>query len=130
MTLAPMTLTQALALSRDYQNLIGRCFEKGTLGKGNIECIAVAPYEESKQWLFAQYYKECKDPKRSLQFYQGPHYDVVALSIPILRKRGILYKDLRSYLIENNLPFLRSRYEGCHPIASQPMAGSGSEGLN
>ena len=108
MKTTPLTLAQANALSRDYQNLIGSFFEKETLGKGYIECIAVAPYEESKQWQFAQYYKECKDPLRSLQFYKGPHYEVIALAVPILRKRGILYRDLRNYLSEHNIPYQRA----------------------
>jgi hypothetical protein len=112
MITTPLTLQQASELCRDYQNLVGRIFEKDALGKGYIECIAVAPYEESKQWLFAQYYKECKDPKRSLQFYNGPHYEVIALSVPILRKRGILFRDLRGYLLEHDIPFYKNRYDG------------------
>ena len=117
MKTTPLTLAQAIALSRDYQNLVGSIFEKNTLGKGYIECIAVAPYEESKQWLFAQYYKECKDPLRSLQFYKGPQYEVIALAVPILRKRGILYRDLRNYLSEHNIPYQRGRYEGLNTYA-------------
>ena len=108
--LTPLTFSQAVAISGDYQPLIGSLFEKGVIGKGCIECIAPAPYEESKQWLFGQYYKELKDPVKALQFYKGPEYTVVALSIPVLRKRGILYRDLRSYLAENDIPFYNTRY--------------------
>jgi len=111
MKTTPLTLAQALKICQDYQYLNGSIFDRDTLGKGYIECIAVAPYEESKQWLFAQYYRECKDPIRSLQFYNGPEYDVIVLSIPILRKRGILYRDLRGYLQQNNIPFYNTSHD-------------------
>jgi hypothetical protein len=74
----PLTLSQALAIARDYQYLNSSSFDKAALGKGHIECIAVAPFDDSKQWLFAQYYLETKDPIRSLQFYNGPQYAVGA----------------------------------------------------
>jgi len=111
MNRTPLSLTHALAACRDYQYLNGSIFEKETLGKGHIECVAVAPFEESKQWLFAQYYRETKDPVRALQFYNGPHYDVLVLAIPVLRKRAIHFRDLRSYLFENNIPFQANRYD-------------------
>jgi hypothetical protein len=105
----PLTLNEAMNICRHYQHLNGNVFDKKSLGKGYIECIAVAPFEESKQWLFAQYYHEFRNPNKALQFYNGKDYDVIVLSIPVLRKRGIHYQDLRSYLSDNNVSFARQR---------------------
>jgi len=48
MLIPPFTLEQAIAICRDYQAIIGSIFEKESLGKGYIECVAVVPYEETK----------------------------------------------------------------------------------
>lgn len=98
----PFTLKQALALCQHYQGLIGNSFDKLILGKGIIECVAVAPYEESKQWQFAQFYREVKDPWKALQFYRGTDFDVVVLATPFLRKRNVSFKDIRTYLEEES----------------------------
>ncbi len=105
-----LTLEQAHAISLDYQYIIGSVYDKSQLGKGRIECIAIAPYDEAKQWQFAQYYREFRDPQKSIQFYKGDQYDVLVLSIPLLRKRGIHFLDLRSYVAENDIPFNIHRY--------------------
>lgn len=111
MLIPPFTLEQAIAICRDYQAIIGSIFEKESLGKGYIECVAVAPYEEAKQWLFAQYYKEYRDATKALSFYKGHEYDVIIIAIPFLRKRSIEYKSLMTYLTENNIPFDPYRYQ-------------------
>jgi len=110
MMTSPLSAAQASMLCQDYQQLTGSIFDKGSLGKGYIECVAIAPFEESKQWLFAQYYREYRDAQKALKFYHGTEFDVIVLSIPFLRKRGILFKSLREYIQENNLPFQPARY--------------------
>jgi hypothetical protein len=97
----PLTLEEAINLSRKYNFLSGQLFDKESLGKGIIDIVTPAPFEESKQWLFAQYYRETRDARKALQFYSGNSYSVVVLSIPILRKRAILYKEIDEFLKDN-----------------------------
>lgn len=97
-------------MSLDYQHLVGLPFDGKALGMGRIECVAVAPYDEAKKWLFAQYCREYEDAVKALRFYSGSEYDVVLLSRPMLRKRKILFRDLRGYLAEFNLPFAGEKY--------------------
>ena len=97
----PLTKAQARDICRDFQFLIGQYFDKAAPGKGCIACIAVAPFEESRQWQFAQYYKEVRDAGRSLQFYTGNDFDVIVLALPLLRKRGIHFQRLSDFLKAN-----------------------------
>jgi len=105
------SLEQATTFCNDYQFLKGNIFDKEKIGMGIIECVAIAPFDESKQWLFAQYYRETKNPVKALQFYNGKEFDVILMALPMLRKRGIHFMDLRSYLYKNNIFFNQARYE-------------------
>jgi hypothetical protein len=44
------------------------------------------------------------------------------LSVPVLRKRGIHFRDLRSYLFEYNIPFSMLRYQMREHNAHIPQA--------
>jgi len=107
----PFTLQQAIILCKHYQKLIGSHFDRWIPGKGTIECVAVAPFETSKQWQFAQFYKETKDPLRALRFYQGTDFDVVVLATPFLRKRNIHFKDIRAFLEEEKQALMHQKQE-------------------
>jgi len=85
--------------------------DQQVLGKGYVECVAVAPYDTAKKWLFAQFYRENRDPVKALQFYKGQEYDVILLSLPLLRKRGIFFTDLYTYTTEQQIPFDLVYYE-------------------
>jgi|SRR5690606_31095131 hypothetical protein len=107
----PFTFAQASVICRDYQHLCGRVIDPQVLGKGYVECVAVAPFDEAKKWLFAQYYKDNRDPVKSLRFYKGQEYDVIILSFPLLRKRGVCYADLRTFVAEHHIPYDPVYYE-------------------
>lgn len=127
MITTPFTFVQASAICRDYQHLCGRIMDQQVLGKGYIECVAVAPYETAKKWLFAQFYRDNRDPVKALQFYKGNDYDVIVLSLPLLRKRGIFFTDLHTYALEQHIPFDPFHYERFkgtrdtrHPVSRFP----------
>jgi hypothetical protein len=93
-----MTYAQAQTLCKRFQYLCGKALDPHLMGKGIIECVAVAPFDESHKWMFAQLYRELEDPVKALSLYKGSEFDVILLAFPLLRKRGINYTELRKYI--------------------------------
>ncbi len=102
MNVKPLSFAQAEAVAKRFQYLIGRPIDPSVMGKGIIQCVAVAPFEKSHKWMFAQLYKEYEDPKKALGLYKGDQFDVVLLAFPLLRKRGVNYLELSQYLAQIN----------------------------
>ena len=93
-----MTYAQAQLLCKRFQYMCGKAIDPNVMGKGIIECVAVAPFEQSHKWMFAQLYREYKDPHRALGLYKREAYDVILLAFPLLRKRGVNYIELQKYI--------------------------------
>ena len=106
----PLQLHQANIICSEYQHLVGASYDKSVPGKGYIQCIVAAPYDTGYQWQITQFYLACNDPLKALQFYKGRDYVPLAISIPVLRKKSILYQDLREYLRRNDMPLNVIRY--------------------
>lgn len=93
-----LTYAQANMLCKRFQYLCGRPIDPNIMGKGVIECVAVAPFEKSHKWMFAQLYREFEDAHKALGLYKHDEYDVILLAFPLLRKRGVNYIELRKYI--------------------------------
>lgn len=111
MNTGPMTYTQAHMLCKRFQYLCGRAVDPNVMGKGLIECVAVAPFEKSHKWMFAELYRELEDAQKALGLYKRDEYDVVLLAFPLLRKRGVNYIELRKYLAMYHGPLEASAYQ-------------------
>jgi hypothetical protein len=121
MIISPFTEEQARNICSDYQYLCGLPIDKKVPGKGVISCVTIAPYDQAKQWQFAQYYKDYRDPVKALKFYKGTQFSVLVLSVPLLRKRGVFFADLITILSQHGIFFDATRYA----IARAHFNGSG-----
>ncbi len=99
----PISKQDALTLCNRFRHLIGKPFDADVPGKGIIEAIVPAPWDEKYQWQFAQYFKEHKDGEKCLKFYEGDRFMPLILATPLLRKLKMEYKDLRLYLFLNRI---------------------------
>jgi hypothetical protein len=100
----PITKQQAQAICHEHQHFVGASFDPNIPGKGYITCITAAPYDTARQWQFAQFYLDCNDAVKALRFYKGEYFVPLVMSIPVIRKRSIVFQDLRAYLHANNMP--------------------------
>ncbi len=60
----PISNQEATAICKRFQHLIGNPFDATTPGRGTIEAIVPAPWEEAHQWQFAQYFRDFKDGEK------------------------------------------------------------------
>ncbi len=111
MSSGPLTYAQAHTVCKRFQHLCGMAIDPNVMGKGIIECVAVAPYEQSHKWMFAQFYRECGDAHKALTLYKHTAFDVILLARPLLRKRGISYIELQKYIVLYQGPLEASAYQ-------------------
>ena len=76
----------------------GQPFYKDGVQWGIIECVAVSPYDDINKWIFLQFYKDYKCPKKALEYYGVPYFDVLLLAQSIGRAGEYLYQSVNSYL--------------------------------
>ena len=92
-----LTLAEARDICSSHQYLIGRTLTTEPTDFSIIECVAIAPYDEVNQWIFAHYYMEGLHPQDAAEFLHYPFYDVIVLA-RYKSDNSILYTDLNSYL--------------------------------
>ncbi|HXS35163.1 MAG TPA: hypothetical protein VN721_00570 [Flavipsychrobacter sp.] len=104
-----LTLIEAKAICKDFQHLVGKEFDKsGTV----IECVIVSPLDDINKWIFSQYYLEKRNNVEALKYYSGPYYDILIIASIKAGDKTCKYKDLRSYLNENDIVFdIKSSFE-------------------
>ncbi len=100
----PLTLQEAKALCSDFQHLTGKPYSQSASWTPVIS-VVVSPYEDINKWIFSRYYAESRNAVNSLSFYNESRYDVLVFSASVNNGKWLTYNDLRSYLIENNIPF-------------------------
>lgn len=101
----PLTLLQAEKLSQDFQHLKGQVFSNEYALAATIESVAIAPYDDINKYIFVLAYREHNDPEEALKLYKGPLFDVLILGRLVSDRVQVVYRDLASYLLENNIPF-------------------------
>ena len=99
----PLTYRQALAVCKEYQNLIGKSFDP-TEHWNEVECVAVAPYDEINKWIFTRYYSDLKSPVKALEYYEGHFYDVVVIARSRVDRNWCVCKDIKTYLEQTHAP--------------------------
>ena len=97
MTKRSLSLAEAIRLRTQLQPLIGQPIDEEIIGNGKIECVAISPFEEARQWQFVQFYKMSNDAENALKFYSGHEFDVILISRPVLKKRTLHYKSFSDY---------------------------------
>ncbi len=88
----PFALNDAKQLCEDLQNLVGGAFDPALPEIGEIECVAVAPFDLQNKKQFLLHYLLCDDAVKALEEYHGLLYDVIVIG----RSREI-HTDLVQY---------------------------------
>jgi len=73
---APFTKEQARRARNQYRHLEGQEYLEDGVGRGTIECVAVTPYDDVNKYIFLEYYLDCRDPLKALEYYYAPFYDI------------------------------------------------------
>lgn len=100
----PLTLPQAEKLSDDFQYLKGQVFNNEYALAATIEAVTVTPYDDINKYIFVLAYREHGNAEEALKLYKGPLYDVMVLGRLVSDRVQVVYRDLASYLLENNIP--------------------------
>ncbi|WP_276134996.1 hypothetical protein [Polluticoccus soli] len=99
----PLTRQQAEDLREQFSHLVGQPLNTGVDDSLVIDCVAVVPYDDINRYIYLIDYRECRDVIEALGFYVGPLFDVVLISVMKSDRTQVFYKELRTYLQEQNL---------------------------
>jgi len=95
----PFNKNEARRVWQRYRHLQGQEYlENGTV-TGIIECVAVGPYDDINRYIFLEYYLDCGDPWKALEFYHAPFFDVV-LFIRTYAEQKLMLMPASDYLGE------------------------------
>lgn len=100
----PLTLPQAEKLRDDFEYLKGQVFNNEYALAATIESVTVTPYDDVNKYIFVLAYREHGNAEEALKLYKGPLYDVMILGRLVSDRVQVVYRDLASYLLENNIP--------------------------
>ncbi|MCW3122505.1 MAG: hypothetical protein JWQ38_1997 [Flavipsychrobacter sp.] len=79
MTTTPYSLSDAEKICKEFQHLTGQYFDNSR--QSTIDCIAVAPFDQSNKNRFIIYYLLFDDAHIALrQDYQGLLFDVIVIA--------------------------------------------------
>ena len=99
MTSPPYSLSEAEQLCADFQHLVGQSFNKDFFG--TIDCVAVAPFDETSKNSFFIYYLLFEDAASALKSsYKGLLFDVIIIGGSI-EKNGLQHQDIYSWLTKS-----------------------------
>lgn len=111
------SLTEAAAIARSYQHLVGQKLMANE--EWPIHCVAVAPADRLSKWLFAHIYMDTRNEQEALRFYKKDVYDVILISVcnPLAERVTFLELDeyLRRYMLDYNRNILPDPF-GAHAI--------------
>lgn len=74
-----------------------------------IDTVAVAPFDRLNKWIFVYFFLETNDLQQSMDFYKYSDLDVVLMSRDMANNE-IIYKDLRSYLLEQQKTYAHGSF--------------------
>ncbi|MGN6567259.1 MAG: hypothetical protein ACTHJ0_04870 [Flavipsychrobacter sp.] len=74
------TRKQALNISKEYQNIVGKLYLSKDQVMEVIEAVTIAPYDKKNKSTFVEKYKIYRDTEKAISFYEGVDYDVVVFT--------------------------------------------------
>ena len=100
----PFALNEAKLLCSYLQHIIGLKFDPSIPEMGEIECVAVAPFDLNNKKQFLLYYLLCDDAHKALEEeYHGLLYDVVVIARSTEIHTDLMQYDIFTWLEKNNL---------------------------
>lgn len=100
----PFTLGEARKLCNEIQHITGQRFDPATPEIGNIECVAVAPFDLQNKKQFLLYYLLTDDANKALEEeYHGLLYDVIVIARSEDIHTDIVQYDIYTWLEKNGL---------------------------
>lgn len=99
----PFALNDAKQLCSDLQNIKGATFDPAMPDIGEIECIAVAPFDIQNKKQFLLHYLLCDDAQKALNEYSGLLYDVIVIARSKEIFTDLLQYDIYTWLEKNQL---------------------------
>jgi hypothetical protein len=100
----PISYNQALKIVSDFNHLKGQ-----PLGPGHYETITqiiITPWDDFSKWMYLNELNENPESEKNLIYLKPGFYDVVLLT----NTKSFLPKDIRSFCLENNIPFSLENY--------------------
>jgi hypothetical protein len=99
----PFALNDAKQLCSDLQNLKGGTFDPAMPEIGEIECVAVAPFDLQNKKQFLLHYLLCDDAVKALEEYHGLLYDVIVIGRCTKVVTDLVQYDIYTWLEKNHL---------------------------
>jgi len=100
----PYTLNEANEVCKKLQYLIGHTFDLSEPGFGNVECIAVTPFDQINKKKFFLYYMLVGDAQLALTGeYKGLLFDICIIARSEYDCNDIKHYDIDTWLQKNNL---------------------------
>ena len=100
-----MSRDRAEMIAKAYQHLVGQQFDTDEANSLLIDCVTVAPFEDSAKYIFVLQYRDCGDLDQALRMYDGQLFDVVVITYVVSDRRKVLFTDLGTYLFERNIVY-------------------------
>lgn len=101
----PYTFEQAKVICASLQHIVGSPFDPELHTTGNIECVAITPFDQINKKKFLLFYVLLEDAKAALeQEYKGLLFDVIVIARGLGNDTEIMYYDVDTWLSKNNLP--------------------------
>lgn len=99
---APYTQAEAEALCKEYQNLVGRPFGRGS--NLVIECVTVTPFDEMNKERFLIFYFLFNNASSALSHeYKGLLFDIIVIAHSMQDEHELLQEDLYTW-VHDNMP--------------------------
>ncbi len=99
----PFALNDAKQLCSSLQNIKGGTFDPAMPEIGEIECIAVAPFDIQNKKQFLLHYLLCDDALKALDEYHGLLYDVIVIARAKDIFTDLVQYDVFTWLERNNV---------------------------
>jgi hypothetical protein len=100
----PFVLNEARQLCNELQHLAGMKFDPSIPEMGNIECVAVAPFDLQNKKQFLLFYLLTDDAHKALEEeYHGLLYDVVVIARSEEIGTDLMQYDIYTWLEKNGL---------------------------
>lgn len=98
------TFHEAQEFCAAHGYVVGRQIKKGLRIFGTVEALLLAPMDGINQHRFLRAYKETRNAKKALQFYDGTLYTVLACVVPVANKQDFYTVELEHYLASESMP--------------------------
>jgi hypothetical protein len=107
--LAPLNLTDAISMCSHFQYLVDNYYDTSNPGLGSIDALIIHTHGKREE-VMAEY-KTGKIKNAGIyksQFHRREEYDILLvarLNHPQLKSQFEIFKDIRSYIVEQSISF-------------------------